>query len=97
MNLMKLLEKYEAKSGEPADEVLREVMEYLDETGKKFTSEGRKDAAQSLPAAPPEKFARFGFRTINNPEIAVKIANIMQACYMEGYRAASKSDSKIPS
>ena len=97
MNLMKLLAKYEAKNGEPADEVLREVMEYLDETGKKFTSEGRKDAAQSLPAAPPEKFARFGFRTINSPEIADKIANIMQACYMEGYRAASKSDSKIPS
>lgn len=30
MNLMKLLAKYEAKNGEPADEVLREVMEYLD-------------------------------------------------------------------
>lgn len=97
MDMMKLVAKYEARTSEAVDEVVRKLMEAFDGIGAQFTEKGREDAAQGLPTLPAEAFAWFGLQTFGDPVSAGKIANIMQACYMEGYKAASGSVHEISS
>lgn len=97
MDMMKLVAKYEARTGEAVDDAARDCMEAFDERGKQFTEQGREDAAQGLPALPYEAFAGFGLQAFGDTQTAGKIAAIMQAYYMEGYKAASESISEIPS
>ena len=86
MDMMKLVAQYEARTGEAVDNAARECMEAFHERGKQFTEQGREDAAQGLPALPYEAFAGFGFLAFGDTQTAYKIAAIMQAYYMEGYK-----------
>lgn len=97
MDMMKLITKYEAKTGETVDEVVRGIMEAFNEIGKQFTEQGREDAANSRPARPANEFVRLGFQTLDDEDGALDIAAVMQLCYMEGYKAVSESSSEIPS
>lgn len=95
MDIMKLVTLYEARTGETVDDAARDCMEAFAERGKQFTEQGREDAGQGLPALPNEEFASFGVQAFGDTQTAVKIAAIMQAYYMEGYKAASGIASEI--
>lgn len=97
MDIMKLVAKYEARTGKAVDNAARECMEAFHERGKQFAEQGREDAEQGLPALHAETFTDFGFQAFGDTQTAVNIAAIMQAYYMEGYKAASGSVSEISS
>ena len=95
MNMQKYIPEYEKLTGKKLDPKVIKIIEKLDDCGKQFKSRGREDASRGRPAAHEEVFRSWGDKVFDDdPEMAEVMSDLMQECYMEGYREGGAADGR---